>query len=191
MWLKTPHSGDNIKIIVGDLSAPKDSPQYKGTIECLWDIFGGTINSKGFKELNPKVGAILGDGVTWNVLYNICEGLKAKGFATTNMVYGIGSYYLVYGVSRDTDGWAVKMTYCEVNGEPREVFKDPKTDQGNNLKKSAKGLIAVYKNENGKFYQKDQVSWDEVFNCEYKKIFLDGKLLIDHSLAEIRERVKV
>lgn len=184
-----PDSGDNVKIIIGDLNAPKNSPEYKGTIEYLWDIFGGTINAKGFKELNPKVGAILGDGVTWDVLNRICEGLKEKGFATTNMVYGIGSYYLVFGVSRDTDGWAVKSTYIEVNGEPREIFKDPKTDAGNNLKKSAKGLIAVFKDENGKYYQKDQVTWNEVFNCEYKKVFCDSKLLIDYNLAEVRKNV--
>lgn len=132
----------------------------------------------------------MGDGVTWDVLNQICEGLKAKGFATTNMVYGIGSYYLVYGVSRDTDGWAVKSTFIEINKEPREIFKDPLTDKGNNLKKSAKGLIAVYKDENGKYYQKDQVSWSEVKNCEFKEVFRDGKLLVDHTLAEIRERVK-
>lgn len=186
-----PDSGDNVKIIIGDEQAEKGSPEYKGTIEYLWDVFGGKINSKGFKELDPHVGAILGDGVNWDVLNQICEGLKKKGFATTNMVFGIGSYYLVYGVSRDTDGWAVKSTYVEVNGEPREIFKDPKTDRGNNLKKSAKGLIAVYKDENGKFFQRDQVSWKDVLNCEYNKVFENGKLLVETSLKEIRERMSL
>lgn len=184
-----PDSGDNVKIIVGDTAAPEGSPENRGTIQCLWDIFGGSVNSKGYKELNPKVGAILGDGVNWNVLTQICEGLERKGFASTNMVYGIGSYYLVYGVSRDTDGWAVKTTYCDVNGVGREIFKDPATDQGNNLKKSAKGLISVFKDSDGKFYQKDQCSWSEVVNCEYREVFRDGKLLIDHTLAEIRGRI--
>lgn len=159
--------------------------EQKGTIECLWDIFGGTVNSLGFKELNPKVGCILGDGVTLDVQKAICEGLVAKGFATTNMVYGVGSYTLQFSVSRDSDGWAVKSTYCEVNSEARMIFKDPKTDTGG-LKKSAKGLIAVYRDENGKFYQKDQVSWDEVKNCEYDLVYKDGKLLREQSLSEIR-----
>lgn len=163
--------------------------EQKGTIESLWDIFGGTVNEFGYKELNPKVGAILGDGVNGEVMKKINEGLKGKGFASTNMVYGIGSYYLVYGVSRDTDGWAVKSTYCEVEGfGPRNIFKNPKTDLGN-LKKSAKGLIAVYKDENGGFYQKDEMQWDDVFNCEYEHVFENGKLLRDHTLTEIRNRL--
>lgn len=185
----TGNSGDNVKIIIGDEEAEPNTPEYKGTIEYLWDIFGGKINNKGYKELDPHVGAILGDGVNWEVLNQICEGLKKKGFCTTNMVFGIGSYYLVYGVSRDTDGWAVKSTYIEVDDVPREIFKNPKTDINNNLKKSAKGLIAVYKNKNGEFYQKDQVSWDEVFNCEYIKVFENGKLLKEHSLQDIRNRI--
>lgn len=181
-----PDSGDNVKIIVGDPEAPIGSAEFKGTIECLWEIFGGTVNNCGYKELNPKVGTILGDGVNWEVLNSILDGLKAKGFASTNIVFGIGSYYLVYGVSRDTDGWAVKSTYCEVNGNPREIFKDPKTDKSS-LKKSAKGLIAVYKNEAGEFYQKDQVSWNEVRNCAFETVFRDGKLLKDQSFSAIRK----
>jgi nicotinamide phosphoribosyltransferase len=183
-----PDSGDNVKIIVGDPDAPEGSIENKGTVQVLWEIFGGAVNDKGFKELNPKVGTILGDGVNWDVLNKINEGLRDKGFASTNIVYGIGSYYLVYGVSRDTDGWAVKSTYCQVNGEGREIFKDPKTDMGN-LKKSAKGLIAVYKDDNGKFYQKDQITWEEVKNCEFQEVFTDGCLIQDQTLAEIRERL--
>lgn len=184
-----PDSGDNVKIIVGDPDAPIGSPQHKGTIECLYEVFGGQKNSKGYIELNNKVGAILGDGVTWDVLIAICEGLKNKGFASTNMVFGIGSYYLVYGVSRDTDGWAVKTTYVEIDGVPRNISKNPVTDK-DNLKKSAKGLIAVYKDGNGNYYQKDEVSWKDVLNCEYKETYRDGKLLINHTLAEIRARVE-
>jgi len=183
-----PDSGDNVKIMIGDPEAEHGTPQHKGTIECLWETFGGTVNELGFKELSPKIGAILGDGVNEEVMLKINQGLKDKGFASTNLVYGIGSYYLVYGVSRDTDGWAVKSTYCEVNGEAREIFKDPKTDEGG-LKKSAKGLIAAYKDKDGKFFQRDQATWDEVKNCEYRMVFIDGELLIDDSFSNIRGRI--
>lgn len=159
--------------------------EVKGTVECLWDIFGGTTNNKGFKEINPKVGAILGDGVTFNVMTAICQRLKDKGFASTNLVYGVGSYSIQYGVSRDSDGFAVKSTYCEVNGQPREIFKDPKTDTSN-MKKSAKGLTAVFKDDSGKFILKDQATWDDVLDCELVKVFENGKILKEYSLAEIR-----
>lgn len=185
-----PDSGDNVKVIIGDKDAPEGSPERKGTIELLWDIFGGTVNEKGYKVLHPTIGAILGDGVSLDVFRNICEGLKEKGFASTNMVYGCGSYSLQFSVSRDTDGTAAKSTYCVVAGEPRNIFKDPKTDK-NGLKKSAKGLIAVYKDENGKFFQKEEVTWDETLNCEYRTVFNGGRLIADYSLSEIRNRIHV
>ncbi len=180
-----PDSGDNVKVIIGDENALRGSPEHRGTIEVLWDIFGGTTNSQGYKELNPKVGAILGDGVTLDVMERICAGLRAKRFATTNLVYGVGSYALQGSVTRDTDGYAVKSTYCKVNGQPREIFKDPKTDKGG-LKKSAKGLIAVYQDDKGEYYQKDRATWEEVLNCAYEPVFKNGKLLRDQSLNEIR-----
>ncbi len=180
-----PDSGNNVDIIVGNPNAPVGSPEYKGTIECLWDIFGGTVNELGYKVLNDKAGAILGDGVNLDVLLAICEGLKRKGFATNNLVYGIGSFNYQFGVSRDTDGWAVKCTYCEVDGIPRNIFKDPKTDK-DGLKKSALGLIAVYKDNDGNFYQKDQVSWDDVKNCAFEPVFRNSTLLRDQNLYDIR-----
>ena len=101
------------------------------------------------------------------------------------MVLGIGSYTYQYN-TRDTFGFAMKATYGEVNGEGREIFKDPVTDDG--TKKSAKGLMKIV-SQNGMFKLIDQVSWDEEKTGELKEVFRDGKLLIDQSLAEIRARV--
>jgi nicotinamide phosphoribosyltransferase len=56
---KTP-----IEVICGDLDAPIDSPEHKGSIQLLWDVFGGTINEAGYKVLNPKIGLIYGDSIT-------------------------------------------------------------------------------------------------------------------------------
>ncbi len=163
------------------------TPEQKGSIEVLWDIFGGTITEKGFKQLDPHVGLIYGDSITLERARAICEGLMKKGFSTTNIVFGIGSYTYQF-VTRDTDGYAVKATYVELqNGsevEKREIYKSPKTDDG--TKKSAKGLTAVFKDENGDFYLKDQATWEEVLNCEFIPVFRDGKLLKDWTLAEVR-----
>lgn len=63
----------------------------KGSIECLWDVFGGTINEKGYKVLNERVGLIYGDSITLERANEICKRLEAKGFASTNIVFGIGS----------------------------------------------------------------------------------------------------
>ena len=156
--------------------------EVKGSIECLWDVFGGTVNDKGFKELNPHVGLIYGDSITLERAQQICEGLKRKGFASTNIVFGIGSYTYQYA-TRDTDGYAVKATFAKINGVDKEIFKSPK---GASFKKSAKGLTAVYKDANGEFYLKDQATWDEVNNCEFVKVFENGNLVKDWTLAEVR-----
>lgn len=160
--------------------------QYKGVIELLWDVFGGTVTEKGYKLLNDKVGAIYGDSITRARATEICDRLKAKGFASINWVAGIGSYTYQYQ-TRDSLGYAQKSTYCEVGEHKIEIFKDPITDNG--TKKSARGLTAVYKDENGKYYLKDQATWEEMLNCELVKIYENGTLLVDYTLQQIRDRV--
>ena len=157
----------------------------KGLVESLWDIFGGTMSAQGYKVLAPQISYIYGDAITVERLEKICSRLKAKGFASTNGCYGIGSYSYQLK-SRDTFGMAVKATYGVVNGQPLEVWKDPVTDDG--MKKSAKGLIRV-DGTNGHYTYKDCVTPEEEEGGELKTVFLDGKLLIDQSLAEIRARI--
>jgi nicotinamide phosphoribosyltransferase len=181
-----PDTGCPVKMICGDADAEIGSPEYKGAVECLWEVFGGSETKQGYKILDPHVGLIYGDSITIERATAICAGLKAKGFSSTNVVFGIGSYTYQY-VTRDTDGFAVKATYAKISGENREIFKAPKTGDG--TKNSAKGLVAVYKNDQGEFYLKDQVSWNEVNNCEFVPVFENGKLLNEVTLTEIRERL--
>lgn len=180
-----PDSGDPIDIICGN-PAGKNENEKKGVIELLWDLFGGTVNDKGYKELIPQIGAIYGDSITIERATKICERLKAKGFASTNIVLGIGSYTYQYN-TRDTFGFAMKATYGEVNGIGREIFKDPITDDG--TKKSAKGLIKIVL-EDRQYQVIDQVNWSEEKTGELKEVFRDGKLLIDLSLSEIRANIR-
>lgn len=180
--------------------------QYKGAIEILWEIFGGTTNPAGYKELDPHIGLIYGDSITRERAREINRRLQAKGFASTNWVAGIGSYTYQYN-TRDTFGFAMKATYGEIidwskselvaHGpgvsewdivkEAREIFKDPVTDSG--VKKSAKGLIAVYW-QDGEFVQQDQVKWDEVRNCAYQTVFKDGKSFRNYALEGVRKRIQ-
>lgn len=182
-----PDSGDPVNIICGDPNAIKGSPEYKGAIECMWETFGGTETDNGYKVLDSHIGLIYGDSITLERCEDICSRLKKKGFASTNVVLGIGSYTYQY-VTRDTLGYAMKATAGVVNGEFREIFKDPKTDSG--MKKSAKGLLAVYQNDSGDYYMEDQVTREQYENCALEEIFRDGKLLKEYSLTEIRERLQ-
>lgn len=179
-----PDSGDPVLILCGNPNATA-LPEKKGVIELLWDTFGGTINAKGYKELCPQIGAIYGDSITIERATEICKRLKNKGFASTNVVLGIGSYTYQYN-TRDTFGFAMKATYGEVNGEGRPIFKDPVTDDG--TKKSAKGLMKIVF-ENNTYKLHDEVTWHEEKQGELNEVFRDGKLLIDHTLQEIRARI--
>jgi nicotinamide phosphoribosyltransferase len=158
--------------------------EVKGVVELLWDTFGGEVNEAGFKQL-VKVGAIYGDSITLERAEQIMDRLADKGFASGNVVLGIGSFTYQYN-TRDTFGMAVKATYGIVGGESREVFKDPITDDG--TKKSATGLLRV-ELEEGEYVLYDKQTKGQEHGGELKVIFLNGQATNLTTLAEIRARV--
>lgn len=180
-----PDSGDPVKIIAGDPDAPEGSPEYKGAMECLWDIFGGTQTSKGYKMLDEHIGLIYGDSISLVRAHAILRALEVKGFASGNIVFGVGSYTYQY-VTRDTFGFAMKATSGVVNGERRDIFKDPKTDKG--TKKSAKGLLRV-EHEDNTLVLYDEQSEDHESQGALELIFIDGQLVKPVTLAEVRKRL--
>lgn len=177
-----PDSGDPIKIICGDPLAT--GPAQKGVVQLLWDLFGGTLSSTGFKVLSPCIGTIYGDGCNLQRTSQILHGLRKNGFASTNTVFGIGSYTYQY-TTRDQYGFAMKATYGVVNGKPINMYKDPVTDT-EKMKKSARGLLCVF-NVNGKLELREMC--DSLDNGELKAVYLDGRLLRDDDLRSIRSRV--
>jgi nicotinamide phosphoribosyltransferase len=181
-----PDSGDPVKILCGDAES-KDPLAKKGLVESLWDLFGGTKNEKGYKVLDSHIGCIYGDSITLERCEKICALLKEKGFASTNVVYGVGSYTYQYN-TRDTFGFALKSTACVIKGEEFQLFKNPKTDNG--VKKSQKGKIAVLK-QDGKIHFKEELSLkDDVAGDLLREVFKNGKILIDENFKDIRARVQ-
>lgn len=167
------------------------------TVFKLWDEFGGTINSKGYKVLDPHVKAIYGDSITIQRCERIYEILKDNGFAASNVALGVGSFSfqcveedgILKPFTRDTFSSCIKATYCEIDHKPYPIFKNPKEG---GFKKSQKGCCLVYKNDNGELCYKDEYTWEEA-SCnskqELKVIFRNSELLIDDSLANIRNRL--
>ena len=180
-----PDSGDPVKIIVGDPLAPPDSPAFRGAVECLWDEFGGTLTKSGYKQLDSHVGLIYGDSISIERAEAILEGLKKKGFASTNIVLGIGSYTYQH-VTRDTLGTAIKATWGQVAGEARDLFKQPKTDDG--MKNSACGLLRVER-EHGNYVLYDKQTPEQEQKGRLTTVFEDGRLVLNQSVAEIRTRL--
>ena len=113
----------------------------------------------------------------------------AKGFASTNVVLGIGSFTYQY-VTRDTYGFAIKATWAKVNGEARELYKDPATDSG--VKKSARGLLVIV-NNNGVIEMRDGLN-EQQRRAERNDLLVpvwdEGKFLQRQTLDQIRARVR-
>lgn len=177
-----PDSGNPEFIICGDPSAPEGSPENLGALRLLDQQFGSTKNSKGYKVLNPKVGLIYGDAMYYDRFEKILSNLEEMGYASSNLVVGIGGL-LLQQHTRDELGFAIKATYAEVNGEVRELMKDPITDPG---KKSHKGLISLVKKD-GEFVTLDGQTWEQEKQGLLETVFMNGKLVKEFSFDQIRE----
>jgi len=207
-----PDSGDPVDIICGlsnhyssyqeyceymiaQGKEPKEA-EYKGVIELLWDIFGGTTNNEGYKVLDPHIGAIYGDSITLDRQIQIYERLAAKGFASTSIVLGVGSFTYQMN-TRDTLGFAAKGAWFEVmeyveEGKPAirkgyDIYKDPVTDDG--TKKSLKGKIAVFMDDNNEYFVNTQCTDEMEESGELHTIYEDGHFHNQTTLAEVRERL--
>ncbi len=167
------------------------------TVSHLWETFGGTTNTKGYKVLDSHIKVIYGDSITPQRAENIYRLLTAKGFACNNVLLGVGSFSMqcleqdgeFQPYTRDTYGIAIKATYCEVNGKPIPIYKDPKTDTGN-FKKSQRGLCVVYRDTEGNLDCRDGYDSQTVTSCEpenlLRQVFCDGKMVKEQTLHEIR-----
>lgn len=174
------------------------TPEMRGVVDTLAHHFGTTINQKGFKDLNPKVGTIYGDSINPRLYDEILERLAAKGYSSNNVVVGIGSYSYQY-MTRDTLGSAVKATFGVVNGVGRGILKDPKTGDGG--KKSAFGLLSVvdmgypgFATELKLVDGEVDIPAEAIFNGDFdsgmlEPVFRNGKLLKFQTLSEIRMRL--
>lgn len=155
-------------------------------VRVLSEKFGYTINSKGYKVLPACVRVIQGDGITVDTLPIILDNLLEAGFSADNIAFGMGGG-LGQKVDRDTFRFAMKCSSVFVDGEWRDVFKDPITDSG---KRSKKGLVKLWKS--GKEYEtsvKTPTCWsDDGFGWEpvLQTVFENGNLLIDQTFSEIR-----
>lgn len=169
------------------------------TVFKLWEEFGGTVNSKGYKVLDPHVKAIYGDSITVQRCEKIYRILMKNGFACSNVALGVGSFSfqcieedgVLKPFTRDTFSSCIKATYCEIDGKATPIFKNPK-DGG--FKKSQKGCCRVYTRCDGSIYYEDELTWKQATDYEKRgnmliPVFKDGELLKEQSLKEIRDRL--
>ncbi len=171
-----PDSGDPVKILTGytldeyelgghgealckETGDVLEIYELKGLVQYLYEVFGGTETETGHKLLDEHIGCIYGDSITLERQEEILSRLADKGFASGNVVLGIGSFTYQY-VTRDTHGSAIKATnITTTDGESIAIAKDPKTGDGS--KKSAKGLLMVTQSASDEFILSDQVSEEQ------------------------------
>lgn len=176
-----------------------------GTIEAMFNGFGGHRNSKGFIILDNHVRGIYGDSITPMKADRMYGTLEVGGYAANNVALGAGSFSMqaweeldkntgkmvLKPHTRDTFGIAFKATYCEVDGKPYQVFKQPKTDTG--FKRSQRGMVVVYRDENGDLRAMDHLNKKEFMENLDKNImrpiFENGKMVYVDNIREIRSRL--
>lgn len=180
-----PDSGDPVDILTGlnHEFGKGVTSEDKGVIELLWEVFGGTVNEAGYKVLDSHISTIYGDGITADRLNRIMDRMEKKGFASSNVALGVGAFFYQV-LSRDSvGGSAVKMTKIWVNGVGIDIMKDPITGSG---KKSATGLLAVFRDENREFCLVQKATEEQEAASEIKTVWKDGKFVHTQSFADIR-----
>lgn len=182
-----PDSGDPIKIICGDPEAPAGTPEHAGVVELLWDTFGGTVTPKGFRQIDSHVGVIYGDAINYARAEAIMQGLSAKGFASGNIVFGVGSFTYQF-VTRDTFNFAIKATWTQRDGKGYALFKEPKTDDG--VKNSARGRLAVFSSPTRGLHVVENATPEQEAESLLQPVWRDGRFLSRISIADIRTRIR-
>ena len=152
--------------------------------ELMEEQFGSTKNEAGFKVLN-NIGIIYGDGITDpSVVAAILQKFMDNGYAASNLAFGMGGG-LLQKVDRDTQEFALKCSATIRNGEYYPVFKDPIDIPS---KKSRKGFLDLIINDKGEYETVESNTNEPHPNSQLVTVFENGELLVDYSLAEIRER---
>lgn len=171
-----PDSGDPVRTLLKVFSI-------------LMDKFGFTLNEKGYKVLPPQVRVIQGDGISYTSITEIYEALKQAGVSAENLVLGMGGA-LLQRVNRDTQEFALKCSYAEINGQSVDVYKSPvEMDAEGHLrtsfKKSKAGKLKLVKDA-GEFKTLPAGERPEMED-QLQTVFENGKVTKDLRFEEIRK----
>lgn len=169
------------------------------TVFKLWELFGGTVNTKGYKVLDPHVKALYGDSITVERAEKIYQILMENGFAASNVSLGVGSFSMhcieedgmLKPFTRDTFSSCIKACDAIMNGKEYPIFKDPKTDRetGDGFKKSQRGACRVFLKD-GELTYEDGLTYEESLkNNIMQPVFRDGKLLVDYTIKQVRNQL--
>jgi nicotinamide phosphoribosyltransferase len=191
--------GEKLKNLIlareGTLVIRPDSGDPVFTLLRVFDIlmekFGFSINEKGYKVLPSQVRVIQGDGINFETIQSIYSALKVNGISAENLVLGMGGA-LLQKLDRDTQKFAFKCSYAEMNGRGIDVQKHPiEMDHHGSIvrsfKQSKAGRLKLICTEQGYKTVKEKESPE--YKNELVTVFENGKILREFDFEEIRSRV--
>jgi nicotinamide phosphoribosyltransferase len=168
-------------VVRPDSGDPVETPLR--TVKVLWEAFGGRINAKGFRVLDPHVRVIQGDGMTPETIARLVDRMIEEGFAIDNIAFGMGGG-LLQMVNRDSLRFAMKANAMQGDqGVWHDVAKAPATDPA---KASKAGRQAVVR-EGGTLVDRRReavAAGDDLL----VPVWHNGALLVRHSFDEVRAR---
>jgi nicotinamide phosphoribosyltransferase len=149
------------------------------TLQILERKIGTPKNLKGYKVLPKYYRLIQGDGnKNEDSIAEVLHTLLSHGYSASNIAFGMGGGLLQADLDRDTQKFAMKLSWAEVDGQGVDVYKEPITDAG---KKSKRGrLDLVFRN--GQYQTVQGKQGDSLL----VPVFENGVLLKDWTLAEVR-----
>lgn len=168
-------------VVRPDSGDPIETPLR--TVKTLWEKFGGTINAKGYRVLNPHVRVIQGDGMNIASIARLVDRMVEEGYAIDNIAFGMGGG-LLQQVNRDTLRFAMKANALkDADGNWRDVAKKPATDPA---KGSKAGRQAVIRKE-GKLItaRLDMIGPEQ---DQLVPAWRNGELLARYGFEDIRQR---
>jgi len=161
-------------------------------LDILGNKFGYTQNKKGYKVLN-KVRLLQGDGIDKMDVRSILGNMYINGWSATNIAFGMGGGLIQKNMDRDTHAFAFKCSWAKVDGKNINVFKDPVTDKTKISKAGKQDLRLITVDVAG--HDRDYVYTTRHTEKEtdknkslLRKVYENGKILIDDTFAEIRAR---
>ena len=154
-------------------------------LNLLGEAFDVSLNQLGYKVLPPQVRVIQGDGIDREMLEKILDLMVAEGWSADNIAFGSGGG-LLQKLNRDTSKYAFKCASAIVNGEARDVYKQPVTDQGKKSKAGRMRLVRV-----GDSFETLINDETDPRPNELLEVFRNGEILIETNFGDIRERASV
>jgi nicotinamide phosphoribosyltransferase len=169
-------------------------------LDILGEKFGYTINGKGYKVLNPKIGMLWGDGIDIDGIREILEAMMINRWSAENIVFGMGGG-LLQKINRDTQRFAFKSSAQMRDGIWYDIFKDP-LEGG---KSSKRGRLALLKNIDGEFVtgrvgdlvgsvattgsSRTDLSYIDDEDGYLETVFINGSIVKEYTFAEARANV--